>query len=465
NQLVPDSPFYNTPTAAWLLGTLDIEALARSLNEVVRRHENLRTTFRAIDDQPVQIIAPELTLPLPLIDLSSVPEDERQAAALRMVQEETAQPFDLSRGPLIRAKLLRLNTDQHLILLTLHHIVSDGWSRQVLTRELAALYAAFSTGQPSPLPELPFQYADYAVWQQQWLQGAVMDHLLGYWKPQLADAPTVLALPIDRPRPPVQSFRGADYLLNISQELLERLTTLSRQAGVTLFMTLLAAYNVLLAYHSNQDDILVGSPIANRNRSQIEGLIGMLANMLVLRTRLSNDLPFQKLLAQVRDTALDAYAHQDLPFEKLVEEIQPERSLSYSPLFQVAFALQNVSAAEIAIDDLRLSVLDAERNTATFDINLRMWESAEGLHGAWGYSTDLFDETTIARLARDFHLLLQTVAEQPHLTVDELTTLLAEHERQQQRSKAEELQASNSQKLRRLRKTERSPHGKGATEL
>ncbi|HEY0735345.1 MAG TPA: condensation domain-containing protein, partial [Herpetosiphonaceae bacterium] len=340
DQLQPDNPFYTIPMAVRLTGALNVDALEQSLSAVVARHETLRTTFVPIADQPSQRIAPPTPMPLPLIDLRTLREDRREQEALRLAAKESSQPFDLTQGPLIRATLIRLHDDDHILLLTLHHIISDGWSQGVLIGELAQLYTAFVAGDPSPLAALPIQYADYALWQRQWLTGAVLEQQLRYWKAQLADLPT-LALPTDRPRPAVQSFRGADQIFAVPPELTAGLQALSQAAGVTLFMTTLALFQVLLSRHSGQDDIVVGTPIAGRTRAELDNLIGFFVNTLVLRTDLGGQPTFAGLLERTRATALEAYAHQDLPFEQLVEVVQPQRDLSRQPLFQVMFALQN----------------------------------------------------------------------------------------------------------------------------
>ncbi|WP_414574316.1 condensation domain-containing protein, partial [Nostoc sp. CCY 9925] len=295
-------------------------------------------------------------------------EVEREAETMRLASEEAQRPFDLSQGPLLRATLLRLDEKENVLLLTMHHIVSDGWSTGVLVREIAVLYEAFSAGKLSPLPELPIQYTDFAYWQRQWLQGEVLETQLAYWKQQLAGAPQVLELPTDYNRPAVQTFQGASEPLVLPKALSEGLKTLSQQEGVTLFMTLLAAFKVLLHRYTKQDDIMVGTPIANRNRTETEGLIGFFVNTLVIRTELSDNPSFQKFLTQVREVALGAYAHQDLPFEKLVEELQPERNLSHTPLFQVMFVLQNAPIPPLKLSGLSLSPLKLNTTTAKFDL-------------------------------------------------------------------------------------------------
>ena len=324
-------------------------ALERSLGEIVRRHEVLRTSFPTVEGVAVQRIAPVLEVGLPVVELQGLDEGEREAEVRRLAAEEAQRPFDLARGPLLRVCLLKLGEEDHGLLVTLHHIVTDGWSLGVFIRELSALYQAFSTGRPSPLAGLPIQYADFAAWQRGWLQGAVLEGQLGYWQEQLAGAPSLLELPTDRPRPAVQSSRGASAVFTLEAELTQGLKALSQRAGVTLFMTLLGAFMVLLARYSRQEDIVVGSPTANRTHSQTEGLIGFFVNTLVLRADLSGDPPFEELMGRVRRVALEAYAHQEVPFERVVEALQPERTLSHSPLFQVLFALQTAPVGELEL--------------------------------------------------------------------------------------------------------------------
>ena len=433
DQLDPGSPVYNIPASIRVRGLLNAAALEQSFNEIVRRHEALRTTFAVVDGSSVQVIAPTMTVSLPIVDLSELTQTEREAQALRLATEEAQRPFDLTRGPLVRVSLLRLHDEDHILLLTMHHIVSDGWSVSVLFRELAALYEAFSTRKPSPLPELPIQYADFAVWQREWLQGGVLEEQLSYWKKQLSGAPAMLELPMDRPRPAVQTFQGARQSVLLPKSILKGLNELSRQEGVTLFMTLLAAFQTLLARYTNQEDIVVGSPIAYRNRAEIEGLIGFFVNTLVLRTDVSGDPSFRELLGRVREVALGAYAHQDMPFETLVEQLQPERSLSHAPLFQVMFVLQN-AREELGLSNLTLSPLAVDNLTSKFDLTLFMWEESEGLRAVFEYNTDLSETATIKRMLAHFQTLLegivadpeQRLATLPLLTEVELKQLLVE---------------------------------------
>jgi amino acid adenylation domain-containing protein/non-ribosomal peptide synthase protein (TIGR01720 family) len=430
DQLEPGSAVYNIPTALRLEGALNVQALERSLEEVVRRHESLRTLFRSEEGQAVQVVLPPPRLPLMVVDLRELPAAEREAEAQRLVDTETIRPFDLARGPLLRTLLLQMGDRDHVLLLTVHHIVSDGWSMDVLIRELVMLNRAFSAGQPSPLPELPIQYVDYASWQREQLQGEVLEKQLAYWRKQLEGAPRLLELPTDRPRPAVRSTRGANQPVQLSRASSEALMALCGREGVTPFMALLAAFQVLLHRYSGQDDICVGTPIAGRERAELEGLIGFFTNTLVLRARPSGRLTFRRLLAQVREVALGAYAHQDVPFEKLVEELQPVRSLSHSPLFQVMFSLQREAKTSQSLPGLTFRLVRGEGQLAKFDLNLTLAELPEGFAGALEYNTDLFDAATAARMAGHLRLLVEGLAAHPDRPLAELP-LLSEGERRQ----------------------------------
>ena len=423
DQYEPNSSVYNVPSALRLKGTLNVGALEHSLNEIIRRHESLRTTFSRMDGEPVQVIAPALSLAVSVVDLRVHPESEREQEARRLASEEAQRPFNLAQGPLFRATLIRLGDDDHILVLTMHHIVSDGWSTGVLYRELSALYEAFSQGKPSPLADLPIQYADFAVWQREWLQGEVLDRQLSYWKEQLEGIPAVLNLPTDRPRPAVQSYRGARQSIELSKELTEGLKALSRKEGVTLFMTLLTVFQTLLHRYTGQDDIVVGSPIANRNRTEIEGLIGFFVNTLVLRANFSDNPTFKELLAGVKETALGAYGHQDLPFEKLVEEIKPERSLSHSPLFQVMFVLQNAPSIALELDGLSVGSVRLAGEATKFDLTLSISQVTEGLGASLRYNIDLFDSATIERMVDHFQVLLESIVADPEQTISDLPIL------------------------------------------
>jgi amino acid adenylation domain-containing protein len=430
DQLQPNSAFYNIPFALRLSGQLNVAALESSLNEVICRHEVLRTNFTKVSGQPVQVIASTLKLKLLKVDLQNLPFCEREVEAQRLATTEAQRPFDLEREPLVRALLLQLDETEYVFLLTVHHIIFDGWSTGVFYGELAALYEAFCTGKPKVLPELPVQYADFALWQRHWLTPELLETQLNYWKQQLLGAPALLELPTDRPRRAVQSYRGAYQSFALSLELSQALANLSKRAGVTLFMTLYAAFVTLLYRYTGSSDIVVGTPVANRNRQEIEGLIGFFVNTLALRTDLSANPSFEQLLRRVREVALGAYAHQDLPFEQLVEALQPERSLSYTPLFQVMFALDEKSVPSMELPDLTFSSFSFETGTTKFDLTLSMENTASGLIGGWEYNSDLFDAATIARYSEHFLSLLEGIVANPIQPISELP-LLTEAERQQ----------------------------------
>ncbi|HSF43791.1 MAG TPA: non-ribosomal peptide synthase/polyketide synthase [Thermoanaerobaculia bacterium] len=430
DQIEPGNPAYNIPGAVRLSGPLDFAALAASLGGVTARHESLRTTFPASPDGVVQHIAPPSPPALPLIDLSALPATVRESAALRVLRGELLRPFDLARGPLLRARLLRLGDEEHWMVLTLHHIVSDGWSMGVLVREVAAFYAAALEGGTPGLPGLPVQYADFAVWQRGWLSGPVLDEQIAYWRERLSGAPLVLDLPADRPRPPIPSGRGGTRSALLPVPLSEALAALGRRQGVTLFMTLFAGFAALLHRHTSAEDLIVGTDVANRNRVETEGLIGFFVNQLALRARPQGSLPWRQLLAQVRETALGAYAHQDLPFERLVEELQPERDLSRQPVFQISFVLQNVPVGAISLSSLSLSPLGGGGGTARLDLALEALESPFGLQLRAEHALDLFDGVTIGRLLGHYETLLAAVAADPDLRLSE-PSLLHPAERQQ----------------------------------
>lgn len=430
DQLQPGNPFYNLYSAVRLKGELDVFALEQSFNEVVRRHEALRTVFPNVNGKPAQVIMPAAKLALHFKDLRELPESEREAEAMRLATEDVQRPFDLTRGPLLRLTLMQIGEQEHMLVLCIHHIVSDGWSSRVLIRELVLLYEDFSTGQRSHLPELPIQYADYARWQREWLQGDVLEAQLDYWRKQLAGAPAVLELPIAKARPAVQTFRGARVPHLLPREISAAIQELSRREGVTQFMILLAAFQVLLSRYSGQDDIVVGTPIAGRGRIETEDLIGFFVNTLVLRTDLAGNPSFQELLRRVREVALGAAAHQDLPFEKLVEELQPERDLNRTPLFQVMFALQNIPQDSYELSNLALSAIGAETGAAKFDLTLFFHPTGDGLLGTLEYNTDLFDAESIRNMWQHFETLLRGLIGHPEQQILSLP-LLTEPERRQ----------------------------------
>ncbi|MBN3951852.1 MAG: amino acid adenylation domain-containing protein [Nostoc sp. NMS7] len=446
DQLAPGNPFYNVSTALRLTGSLNFTALKQTFTEIVRRHETLRTTFAIVEQQPVQAIPaesganePSLSIPLPLIDLRNFESQERDIQMQQIVTAEAQHPFNLTTGPLLRVKLLQLDEAEYMLLLNLHHIVADGWSIGVLIRELGILYKTFAEDKPhlisTHLPELPIQYADFAEWQREWLQGLAangtspLQTQLAYWQKQL-DGISVLNLPTDRLRPAVPTYRGAKQFLELPHFLTQALEALSYQEGVTLFMTMLAAFQTLLYRYTQQEDITVGSPIANRNRSELEGLIGFFVNSLVLRTDFSGNPTFRELLNRVREVTLGAYSHQDLPFEKLVEELHPERDLSYHPFFQVVFSLQNTPIETLELPGLTLSVFEFDTKTAKLDLEFHLWQDLDSLKGQMVYSTDLFDDTTITRMLGHFQTLLESIVGNSELRLSDLS-FLTEEERQE----------------------------------
>ncbi|HEX8338808.1 MAG TPA: condensation domain-containing protein, partial [Pyrinomonadaceae bacterium] len=431
NQLDPDSTVFNLPDAARLSGPLNVGALERSLDEIVRRHEVLRTSFVSDDGQPRASAAPSLKLPLTVTDLRDLPADERLKAAEREAAADAWRPFDLEAGPLLRVRLLRLDEEDYVFLLTMHHIVSDAWSRGIFLRELITLYEAFAEGRPSPLAPLTVQYADFAAWQRERLQGEALEERLAFWKRQLSDAPAALELPTDRPRQTGRGYEGAVYGFTLPAELVEALKELSRREGVTLFMVLLAAFKTLLYRYTRQSDIVVGMPAAGRGVTEVEGLIGFFINTLVLRTDLSGDPSFRGLLARVRDVSLQALAHEDMPVEKLVEELQPERNLDRNPLWQVMFSLQNAPSESLTARGLTFSPFRLSSRTEIADeIYFGLVETADGLAGAIEYRSALFDEARIKRLVGHYRTLLEGAAADPARRLSELP-LLTDDERRQ----------------------------------
>lgn len=429
DQLESGSASYNISRAPRLKGQLNLEALRAALNAIVARHESLRTNFVSLAGEPSQVISAAAEIKIAEVDLQTLPPSEREAVAQRLISAGAGRGFDLAHDDLLRVSLFRLAADEHVLLLTMHHIISDGWSISVLFRELAALYEAFSNSLPSPLPELPIQYGDFAHWQRQWLQGSVLEEQLNYWKDQLAGAPALIAIPTDRPRPAIQRFKGTYTIRILSPAVTASLNELSRREGVTLFMTLLAAFQTLLSRYTRQEDIVVGTPIANRTRAETEALIGFFTNTLIMRTNLAGDPTFRELLARVRQVALSAYAHQDLPFEKLVEELNPVRDVSHTPIFQVLFVMQSM-LSQVRLGDLTITGMIAPSGTAKFDLTLFMAEIEEGLSCWLEFDTDLFDQSTTERMLRHFEVLLEDIVSDPDRRLSELS-LLTKPERHQ----------------------------------
>ncbi len=429
DQLEPGSTVYLIPRTLRIEGDIEVYSLKRSLQELIHRHESLRTTFAEREGQPVQVIHPASDIPLFVIDLQGLQPEQRELEARRLVSLEAQNPSDLTRGPLVRTTLLRVERQAHVLLLTLHHIITDGWSTEVLVRELITLYQAFVARKPSPLSPLPIQYADYALWQRQWLQGEVLDAQLTYWRKQLANI-LPLELPTDHPRPVVQTYRGARQVWQLPVELSEDLQVLSQQENVTLFMLLLAAFHVLLARYTGQNDISVGSPIANRRQGEIEDVIGFFVNTLVLRANLSGNPSFRQVLQNVRAMCLGAYAHQDIPFEKVVGELEPVRDMSRSPLFQVMFLLQNASREQGDLAAVSVRSLNMERTISKFDLTLALGETRQGLRCTLEYNIDLFEAETVSRLLGHWQTLLQGVVHDPQAHLSELPLLT--HDEQEQ---------------------------------
>ncbi len=446
-QLQPGSAIYNIPIAVRFVGFLNVAALEQAFAEIVYRHEVLRTTFHLVNGQPFQAIASSLRVRLPVVDLRELPEAQREALVQPLIIEESQRCFDLAQGPLLRCTLLHIHEQEYIVLFTIHHIVSDGWSMGVFVQELVALYEAFSAGKPSPLPELAIQYADFAVWQRQWLQGDVLETQLAYWKKQLGTNLPVMKLPTTRPRAEVKTNLGETSSFLIPAKEFKALQALSRQEGVTLFMTMLAGFQVLLQRYTNQDEIVVGTDVANRNQPETESLIGFFVNLLVLRTDLAGNPSFRELLKRVRQVALGAYTHQDLPFDQLVKALQPERNLSNtSSLFQVLFVLQNAPMPPLELPGLTLHLLEIENKMAKFDLALFLTETEQGILGNWQYNTDLFDETTITCMTGNFKILLNSIVAQPDAKINSLE-MLSGTERQQQAMQKRERKAFKREKF------------------
>ena len=447
DQIEPNNPLHNIPRTLRLRGALRIAALERALNEIVRRHESQRTTFAVKDGCPVQIIASSLTIPLVTRDLSRLPESHRETEARRVLIEGTMRPFDLQRGPLVRADLLHMADDDHILQITMHHIISDAWSAGIFLEELGALYEAFIAGRPSPLPEPKVQYADYAAHERNWLQGEVLEKQLIFWRQQLKGIPSILELPLDHPRPKARTFAGAYETLHIPLEGLQAIKKLSRQEGTTLFMTLMAVFQVLLSKYSGEEQIVVGTDLANRTMPETERMIGFFINLLAVRTDLSGDPTFRELVRRVRGRLLEAYAHQEVPFPKIVQEIQPERSTTHNPIVQVLFVMQNTPRTKRELADLRVEPFEVTVTTSKFDMAVFVAERPDGLICYWVYSTELFEQATIRRMLRHFTNLLQNALAQPDTHLSALAMLGAE-EVEQQKAEKQERKQSQSRKLK-----------------
>ncbi|MBW4428169.1 MAG: amino acid adenylation domain-containing protein [Nostoc desertorum CM1-VF14] len=458
DQLDPGNHTYNIPTAVRLRGSLNITALEQSLKAVMSRHETLRTVFTTVEGQPVQKIQPIADITIPIVDLrvKERSPQQREVEAKRLALAEAQRPFNLAQGSLIRATLLQLDETEYVLLLTMHHIISDLWSMAILIRELADFYTEICQGKSLTLPDLPIQYADFAIWQREWMQGKVLETQLNYWKQQIQGAPTKLELPTDKPRPLQPTYTGATQSFQLPKDLSDALKLLSKREDVTLSMTLLTTFNVLLHYYTKQEDIVVGSPIANRNRIEIEGLIGFFVNSLALRTDLSGNPTFSELLRRTREVTLGAYAHQDLPFEKLVGELQLKRDLNYNPLFQVWFTLQNVATPDIqkltlSLPDLILSPFETNKQRSPFDLGILLSEQPEGISGCFEYKTDLFETSTIVRMAEQLEILLRCVVTQPNIQLNQLVEKLKESDYQKQLNQEKEYKNTVRQKLMKIK--------------
>jgi len=427
DQLEPGKSVYNVCEALRFAGPLDVSALATSVNQIVNRHESLRTTFAEVEGHPSQLVAPSLHIRLESVDLRALPEPERETVARSKASEEANRPFDLQRGPLIRVLLLRLSDEDHVLVLTMHHIISEGgWSMGIFLRELQTLYNGYASGKHAELPDLPVQYGDFAVWQEEWLQGDFLQEQLEFWKRELANIPPVIELPSDHPRPAAQSYRGARRSIQLPLELKRALVALGREENATLFMTMLAAFQTLLFRYSGQTHLATGIPVAGRSSPEIQDLIGFFVNTLVLPADFSGDPSFRQFLKRTRQRALNGLSHQDLPFELLVKELRPERTLAYTPLFQVMFAFQNAPRPELNFAQLSVSGFDVEIHTSMFDMTLFAWEKPDGLLATLEYSTDLFDAATIDRLLRQFQTLLEGIVRDPSQAVSALPLLPAD---------------------------------------
>ncbi|MBD1896805.1 non-ribosomal peptide synthetase [Coleofasciculus sp. FACHB-129] len=451
DNLEPGSPDYNIPAPVRLVGQLDVAALEQSFNEIVRRHEILRTRF-VMEGQPIQEIAPAMKVTFPVIDLQAFPEADREGKIQQLIAQEALKPFDLTQAPLFRIQLLQLGEEEHILVLILHHIIFDLWSIGVMLQEVTELYKAFTTGKISLLPELPIQYADFAVWQRQYLEGEVLEKHLSYWKQQLGGNLPVLELPSDRSRSAVQSNRGAIHYLAFPKDLSDAIQAFSQREGATLFMTLSAAFKTLLYAYTGQQDILIGSPIANRDRVELEPLIGFFVNTLVLRTDLSGNPSFRELLARVRKVTLGAYAHQDLPFEKLVEALQPNRKQSEFPLFKVWFALENAPIPDVKLPDLTLGPVEFYSGIARYDLRLGLTETPTGLKGSFEYKAELFDAATIARIVGHLEAIVRQVVAQPEIKLEQLAAIITQAEQQQQIAQEKELAQTSLQKLKQVKR-------------
>lgn len=451
-QMEPDRASYNCHAARRVQGGLDARVLAETLAALAERHESLRTTFTVLEGELLQVISPRLDLSVPLVDLSALPEERKMPEASQLGAAEQQRPFDLERGPVFRSLLLRLAEKDHVVLLTLHHIVSDAWSLWILVRELGAVYPALAAGLPSPLPALPIQYADFAEWERKTLAGPALEERLAWWTRQLDSVPTALRVPVDRPRSAARSHQAAYHQFMLPEDMVPALAALTRRENATLFVTTLAAFAALLGWWSGDEDVVVGSPIANRNLADVEGLIGFFINILALRARLAGDPPFVDLLRQLRATCYGAFDRRDLPFEKVIEVLRPARDLDRTPVFQVTFTLQNSPSSALKIPGLVVREFEAGAAMVKYDLMLDLWEAPAGLDACFTYDTDLFYPATIERLASLYGIVLREVAARPEVRLSELRNVLTRADRDLRGEQERAFKQSRSEKLRAVRR-------------
>ena len=472
-QLEPARATHNQPSAVRLTGALDAHALERALGEIVSRHEPLRSRFEMRDGKPFQVIAPPAAFALPRVDLTQLSPEEAKAEGLKLATEEAHKGFDLEVGPLFRAILIQVESEEHILTLNSHHIITDGWSMGVFTRELQALYNAFRRGEPSPLEPLPIQLADFAVWQRENLQGKVLQDHLDYWKEQLSGELTSLEFPTDRPRPDVQSFRGGHHTVQLTAKLSDELRALARTTGVTPFATLNAAFLITLYHTCRVTDMIIGSAVAHRNREELEGMIAFLVNMLVMRTDLSGNPTFSELQRRVQKVTLGAWSHQDLPLSRILREVAPDRDLSRNPLFQVQFSLltpdhnpavygYGLSSGDIEkvmLGDLEMTPIDVHYDNARYDIAAFLWDMPQGIQGTIEYSSDLFDPDTIAQLVERFEKVLSCVVTSPNATLDTFVLELEALDETRKAATRKAFKSSMGKGLKSIKRRKSSPSG------
>ncbi|BAY34386.1 condensation domain-containing protein [Nostoc carneum NIES-2107] len=452
DQLEPGNPAFNICQSMRLTGLLNVAALEQSFQEVVNRHEILRTTFTVIDGQPLQVINPTVLFKLKLLNLQELSPSKKQTEVLRLANEEAKFTFNLTKDFLLRVTLVQLEETEYALFVTMHHIIADGWSIGVLIREITTLYQAFSDGYSSPLTKLEIQYADFAIWQRSWLEGKELDLQLKYWQQQLDNSITELNLPFDHPRPAIQTYRGEQQFFVLEKTVLDRLKILNIKEGITLFMTILAAFNILLHCYTNREDIVIGTDIANRNQIETKELIGFFVNQLVLRTDLSGNPRFREILQRVKEITLEAYAHQDIPFHKLVEVLNPKRNLSRTPLFNVKLVLENTQSPTLEFSGLVINSIPTNKKTSQFDLLLELSETEQGLCGLWVYSTDLFETATIARMSANFQVLLTKISAHPETHLSELKDILSEVDKQKIQAQTENYESCIKDSLKAIKR-------------